>query len=465
MKKKADILIRGGVALTMNPQRQVITDGAVAVEGNRIAAVGCRKDVENEYEAAKVIDATDKAVLPGFVNAHNHTFDLLTRYMDLPMEGIPSNDFGQLLTRWWWPKVEDTATAEVAYAGGLLSCSEMLLRGITCTADLLEGQNLIPGGLEHVARAFVETGMRGVLSFEATERNSREKGVLGLRENADFIANWNGREDALVSGRVGVHTAFSSSPGFLKEARQLADETKAGIQIHIAQSKYEVEFIREHYGFEGSVAFLDSLGFLGPDVVAAHCIYIGDNEIDVLKKNDVKISFNIKSNGFGGNGVAPIMKFRESGLTVALGVDGINVLDMFEMMLHACYALRLRYLDASLLSGMEALEMATINGARALQLENELGSLEVGKKADVVVIDLNRIHLVPIYNIWEAVAYGARGTDVVYVLVDGKVVVDNGRLTTVKEEEVMRIAREVSKSYKERIEATPVRPEWRLPTL
>ncbi len=461
----ASYLIKGGIVVTMDPQRRILQDGAVLVEGNRIRAVGPAAEVAAGARVDRVINATGHFVIPGLINAHNHLYSMLTRYMIIPVGELAGQPFGARLTRFWWPKIEETATRETAYVGTLLGGLEMLRRGCTCTADLLEAPNAIPGGLMQVARAFEQLGMRGVLSVEASERISAENGQLGLEENANLVRHYSD-PDSRIKGRIGVHTPFSSSPRFLRQARDLADQLGVGMQIHVAQSTYEVDYIREKQGARGSIYLLEDIGFLRPDLVAAHCIYIEPGEIDLIAKRDVKISFNIKSNANAANGLAPVREMMEKGVTIGLGVDGINVLDMFEMMVHAAYCVRLHYLNRELIPWKRALEMSTIEGARVLNIEHELGSLEPGKKADIVLIKYaGKPHLNPVEDVYAAVASGARGTDVEMVLVDGRIVVEGGQVTTVDADEVIRLAVAEAKAYKARIEQMPISPPWELPTL
>lgn len=460
----ADYILENGFVVCMDKDGRTIEDGAVVVEGNRILAVGKTHEIKKKYHAEERINVKGKAIMPGFITTHNHMYNSLTRYMDIPIPHEIYVNFGERLTRWWWPKIEDTCTINDAYIGALLASVEMLKRGITCTADLQEGQNLIPGVLDYLAKAVEEVGIRACLSFEATDRVSYEKGQLGLRENEEFIKKWNSKKDTRILGMVGVHTAFSCHPETLRKAREIADKYKCGIQIHIAQSTYEVELIREKYGVEGSVEFLDKIGFLGPDVNAAHGIYISKKEIEIWRRNDVGLSFNVKSNMLGANGIPPVIELLKRSCKVGLGVDGVNVFDMFELMLLAAALLRTHYLDRSLLPARQVLEMATIGGARVLMLDKEIGSLEPGKKADIIVVDLSgKPHLTPVFNKLEALAFAARGTDVDMVMVDGKVVVQDKKILTVDEEKVLEKAKEAAIKYQERaIEAT-IQPKWTLP--
>ncbi len=460
----ADYIFENGIVVTVNKDGRVIEDGAVVVEGNKILAVGKTSEIRKKYSAEERIDARGKVIMPGFVTPHNHMYNSLTRYMDIPCPPEIGADFGSLLTRWWWPKIEDTCKKDDVYTGVLLSSVEMLKNGITCTADLQEGQNIIPGALDRASKAVNEAGMRACLSFESTDRISRKKGKLGIRENENFIKKWNRKKDSRIRGMMGVHTCFSCAPETLRKAREIADKRKCGMQIHIAQSTYEVNMIREKYGVGGSVEFLDSIGFLGPDVDAAHGIYISKGEQEIWQKNDVGLSFNIKSNAFYANGLAPAADLLRRGCKVGLGIDGVNIYDMFELMTFSMAMLRLYYLDGSLLPPDKVIEIATIGGARVLGLNKEIGSLEAGKKADIIVVDFSgKPKFTPALNKLEVLAFGCRGSDVDTVMVDGKILVNGKEILTVDEEKVFEMAKTQAAKYQERAIEASIRPPWSLP--
>ncbi|MEM2890033.1 MAG: amidohydrolase [Candidatus Hadarchaeum sp.] len=459
-----DFIIEHGFLVTMDQMDRIIEDGALVVEGNRILAVGKTPEIKKKYHAEEVIDASGKAIMPGFVTPHNHMYNSLTRYMDIPLQSEVASDFGSLLTRWWWPKIEDTCTKEDVYTGVLLASVEMLKNGITCTADLQEGQNLLPGALDSAGRACDEAGIRAFLSFETTDRVSLAKGKMGLKENENFIKKRNYKKDARVQGMMGVHTCFSCTPETLKKAREIADKHRCGIQIHIAQSTYEVEMIKKKYQVDGSVEFLDSIGFLGPDVDAAHGIYISKKELEIWRRNNVGLSFNIKSNAFYANGLAPAVELIKRNGKVGLGIDGVNIYDMFELMTFSMAILRLYYLDGGLLPAKQALHLATMGGAKVLGRDKEIGSLEPNKKADIIIVDFSgKARLTPALNKLEVLAFSCRGSDVDTVIVDGKIVVENKKVLTVDEEKLLERAQRQAERYQERAIETPINPVWKLP--
>lgn len=460
----ADYIFENGLVVTMDKEGRIIEDGAVVVEGNKILALGKTSEVKKKYGAEERINAKGKIIMPGFVTPHNHMYNSLTRYMEIPCPQKIRADFGNLLTRWWWPKIEDTCTKDDVYAGVLLAAVEMLKNGVTCTADLQEGQNIIPGALDYAAKAVDEADIRACLSFEATDRASRKKGQLGLEENENFIKRWNYKKDTRIRGMMGVHTAFSCAPETLEKAREIANKHKCGIQIHIAQSTYEVKMIREKYEVGGSVEFLDNIGFLGPDIDAAHGIYVSKKELGIWQKNNMGLSFNIKSNAFYSNGLAPVAELLRRKCKVGLGIDGVNIFDMFELMTISMAILRIFHLDSSLLLPSQVLEMATMGGARVLGLDKEIGSLKEGKKADVIMIDFSgKPKFTPIFNKLEVLAFGCRGSDVDTVMVDGKIVVKEKRILTVDEEKVFEMAKAQAAKYQERAIEAPINPPWSLP--
>lgn len=459
------IIIENGYVVTFDEKRTVIDKGAVVVDDGRITDIGETSQIRKGWKADEYIDATGKAILPGFVCCHNHMYNSLTRYMQLPIPSdINFSDFGERLTRWWWPKIEETCTKEDAHVGTLLAAVEMLKRGVTCTADIIEAPNALPNVLDYVAKGVEEAGIRAVCSFEATDRISRENGELGVRENENFVRKMNAKKDSRIKGMMCVHTAFSCHPETLAKTRELANKYKCGIQLHVAQGPFEVEFIRKYRGFNGPIEYLDSLNFLGPDVVAAHGIYVSKKELNIWQRNGVKLAFNVKSNMFGGNGVAPVVELLQRGCTVGLGIDGVNVFDMFDLMLLAAAVLRTVYLDRTLLPAPQVLELATLGGAKALGLEKEVGSLEIGKRADIITVDISgKTHLVPAFDKMSVLAFGARASDVDMVMVDGNVVVKEGKILTVDEQEVIKKAKECAEKYQERAIARPIAPPWSLP--
>lgn len=431
-----DLIVKGGFVITVDKNRRIIYKGAVAIEDGRIIAVDKSERILKEYKAETVIGGDDKIVMPGLICAHCHTHGRVAIGMpvELPVE------FYDILSKWWWPMIEDQLTKDDVYVLSRASCTEMVKRGITCIGDVMEAPNALPGVLESEAKAFLEVGVRGVLAFEATERISKENGELGIQENLNFVRKWN-KPESLVKGLFCVHTVFSCSPEMLMKVRDLANKHKAGIHLHVEESVYEVNYCKRTYG-KLPVEHLRDIGFLGPDVLAAQCVQTSDQEIKILKEYDVKVAHNPQSNMECGVGIAPVVKMLDEGITVSLGTDGLFP-DMFETM-RTAYLVHKGYLrDPTVLPAETIIEMATINGAKSLRIENETGSIELGKRADLVIFSIPSPGPITADNLCSLVMYLGSGEYVDTVIVDGKIIVEEGKVKTVNEEEVRKKAFEI----------------------
>ena len=424
----ADILIKDGYVITMDPQRHIFERGSVAIEGGRIAAVG--KDIN--AKAGTVIDARGKAVLPGLVNAHTHLSMVLLRGVadDMPLM--------EWLEKKIWP-IEENLTSNDSYIGALLGCLEMIKSGTTCFAD----QYFY---MEDVARAVEEAGLRGVLARGIIELDDPEKRETTIKEGERLVKNCHGMANGRILTMFGPHAAYTCSPECLMRVKELAKKYEVGIHTHIAETQEEIEKITEKYG-KRPVEHLDSIGFLGPEVLAAHCVWVTDREIKIIQKHGVKPVHNPVSNMKTASGVAPVPEMIAAGMPVALGTDGAasnNSLDMFNEMKFATLLNKVHKFDPTALPAQKVLEMATINGAIALGLQDEIGSLEAGKKADIVLVDMKKPHLTPLHNVISHLVYSAIGSDVDTVIVDGKILVRGRKVLTLGEDEVLGRAQKAS---------------------
>ena len=418
----------------MDSKRRIIQGGAIAIENKKIVAVDRTQKVEKEFKADKVIDASGKIVMPGLICTHCHTHGRVSIGMPAPM---PSG-FYEILRDWWWPLVEDTLTKDDVYRLAKATCAQMLRNGITYIADVMEAPLALPGVLNSEAKAFLEVGMRGLLSFEATERISKKNGELGIQENLSFVKEWNAKPDTLVKGRFGVHTVFSCSPEMLRKVRELADKYGGGIHLHVEESKYEVEYSKKKYR-KLPVEHLEDIGFLGPDVQAAQCVHTSEGEIKILKKRNVKVPHNPQSNMETGVGIAPIPKMLEEGVVTGLGNDGLTS-DMFETMRTTFLIHKGHLEDVTVLPPEKVLEMATIDGANVVGLENEIGSLEPGKKADLIILNPKFPTALTQGNLGYQIMMVTQGNDVETVIVDGKIVMKDKKILSIDEEEAYRRA-------------------------
>lgn len=431
-----DILIKNGYIITMDPERRELEECDVAIKDGRIAEVGENLD----KSADKVIDAKRKVVLPGLVNAHTHLAMTLLRGFadDLPLN--------QWLEDKIWP-LESNLTEKHVYRGGLLGCLEMIKSGTTCFAD----QYFY---MDKVGEAVEESGLRAVLSYGIIEKGDPEKRKTEVEKGTELVKNWQGAADNRITTMYGPHAPYTCSPECLDEVRDLAEKYGVGIHIHLSETEKEVEDIEKQYG-KRPVEHLDELGLLKPNTLAAHCVWLTDKEIELIKERGVKPVHNPVSNMKLGSGISPVSTMLSSKIPVALGTDGAasnNSLDMLEEVKFAALLQKIGERDPTALPAQSALEMATINGAKALELDGEIGSIEVGKKADLIMIDLDKPHFTPLHDVVSHLVYSSSGIDVDTVIVDGKILMENRKVQTLKEKEVLEDAQKAAADLVSRLE-------------
>lgn len=435
METNKKILIKNGLVVTKDDENRIFRNGIIYIEGDTIRAVerADRFDLSVIPEDTEIIDASGKIVMPGFISLHSHLYSAVVR--SIPFSGFDNADFSFIswMERFWYPMLEDRVTREQMYIGSLANMLGNIRSGITTTTDTAEGSYAIPGALDYVYRAAKESGMRCVLSFETTGRISPENQKLGLEENINFIKKVNSR-DGRIRGRIGVHTTFSCPTELLVEVRKQADELGCGIMMHMADDRWHNYDATRKYG-KRPTRYLEDIGFLGPDVLLFHCSYMDLlKDPKIFKAHDVKIAHNAESNaifGFWPN----MIPFIEEGVTVGLGTDG-QTHSMFEIMRTAQMIHRIKYEDLEILPDSQILAMATTNGARALLQENQLGSLEAGKKADIVFV--RDRSAVPIFeaNVENYIVGTCERSDVDTVIIDGEIVLKNGEFVSLDEAEV-----------------------------
>ena len=412
----------------MDPKRRIFERGSVAIDGDKIAAVG--KDVKEKADV--VIDAKGKVVLPGLINGHTHLAMVLLRGVADDMKLMP-----WLKTKIW--PLEKNLTAERVHVGALLGCLEMIKSGTTCFAD----QYFF---MEGVARAVEQTGIRGVLSYGIIESGDPKKRETEIRTGEKLVKTWHGMANGRVLTMFGPHAPYTCSTECLLKIKELARKHKVGIHTHVAESDDDVKNTIAFQG-ERPVKFLDKIGFLGPEVLAAHCVKVTDEEIRMLKKNNVKIAHNPVSNLKLASGIAPVTRYLKERIVVAIGTDGAasnNSLDMFEEMKVCSLVAKVREGDPTVVSASETLEMATVGGARALGLGKNIGSIEIGKRADLVVVNLKRPHLMPLHNVVSHLVYAAKGSDVDTTIVDGKILMQEGKVLTLDEGTILEKAQKIA---------------------
>jgi 5-methylthioadenosine/S-adenosylhomocysteine deaminase len=432
-----DLFIKNGLVVTMNPEGAVFYPGAVAVRGDSLAAVGREGDLPAfEERAGEVLDARGGVVMPGLVNVHTHAAMTLFRGLadDLPlMEWLNQHIF----------PAEKKMTGEWVYWGSLLACAEMILSGTTTFCDMYLFE-------DRVGRAAHEAGMRALIGEVLYDFPSPNYGPLeeGFAFTRRMLQTFSGHP--LIAVAVEPHAPFTCSPDLLQRARDLSREYRAPLVIHLAETRNEAEAIQKQY-HRSPVEHLGHLGLLSERMIAVHCVVLSPADLNLLKGADVKVAHCPESNMKLASGVAPVVEMLKRGLTVGLGTDGCasnNNLDLFQEMDTAAKLHKVHHLDPTVLDARTVLDMATLSGARVLGLENRIGSLEPGKKADLIVIDLHQPHLTPMYQVHSHLVYAARGADVVHSLINGHWVMKNRHLTTLDLEEIIRQVRRLALQIK-----------------
>jgi 5-methylthioadenosine/S-adenosylhomocysteine deaminase len=415
----ADLLIAGGTVVTMDPSYRIVEGGAVAVGGERILAVGPLAEVKARYAATRTIDAAGRIVMPGLVNAHTHVPMTLLR-------GVADDvELMVWLNKYIWPAENAHVTPEFVTWGTRLAAWEMIRTGTTTFADMYFYE-------DQVAEAAKEAGLRGVCAVTIMDHPvpGLKSAEEGLRAAEAFLKRWSG--DPLIVPAVGPHAVYTVGPQTLMRTKALADRYHAPLLIHAAESPSEMEMVRETYGTT-TVTHLDRIGFLGPNVTLAHAIWLTDDEIALLAGKGVGAAHCPSSNTKVASGVSPVPKMRRAGVRVGLGTDGPasnNDLDLFEEIDLALKLHKITSGDPAVLAARDGVEMATLGGARALHLEREIGSLEPGKRADLIVLSTDAPSAQPMYHVYSHLAYALKGTDVVTTVVNGRVLMEERRLLT-----------------------------------
>lgn len=435
-------VVKNALVVTMDPQRRVLRNGNIWIDGDRIAKVGPATEIGVPPGPHEAIDATEMIAIPGFVSTHNHLYSAVVR--SLPYGG-PEEETDQSFISWierfWFRYLEDKVNEEQLHAGTLVNCLDQIRSGITTTADTVEGSNALPGALDAVDEAMQEAGIRGFIGFETTGRLGEEIARLGLEENIRFFEKAKAR-GGRVQGCFNVHTTFTCSTELIQEVAHEARRRGARIQMHCCDDHWHSFDTTRRFG-KRAVKYLEDIGFLGPDVLLAHCSYIDQFEDPkIFARHGVNVAHNAESNaifGFWPN----MARLIEAGVTVGLGVDGMTH-SMFEIMRTAQMIHRIRYYHISMFPDEKVLEMATIEGAKCLGKESELGSLEEGKKADLVL--LRNRSAVPVFekNVYNHIVSSCDRSDVNTVFIDGRLILSDQSFVSLDEDQVRNRCREAA---------------------
>lgn len=421
------ILIENASIVTMTEANRVLEKHYLIIEDDVIAAIGSGEAPAGDYD--KRIDAVNHMLLPGFVNAHTHAaMALLRGYAD----DLPLMEWLQTKI---WP-LEDKLTAEDIYWGTKLAIVEMIKSGTTCFADMYFF-------MDQAARAVEETGIRAVLSRGMVGVGPEHQNAID--QSRELVGQWHGKGNGRIQFCLGPHAPYTCPPDYLQKVMDLADELKVGLNIHIAETLTEVEDIKNLYG-KTPVVHLESLGVFKYPTIGAHCVHVTEEEIEILARYKVGVVHNPESNMKLASGIAPVPAMLKAGIPVALGTDGAssnNNLDLLQEMRSCAFLHKVNSFNPTVIPAYQALEMATVNGARVLRLDR-VGTLAVGQKADMILVSLKEAHMIPRYDLIANLVYAAQAADVQTVIIDGRIIMENRVIKTFDEQEVLEQAKRIA---------------------
>lgn len=425
-------LISGKYLLPTWRQQDCIEDGAVLVAGNTIAAIGKRAELRQLHPEVPELHEPHGLVMPGLINTHTHAPMSCFRGLadDLPlMTWLQEHIF----------PVEARLDGDMVYRAALLSIAEMIKSGTTSFCDMY----LFAG---EVARAADETGMRCWFGEVLYDFDSPCYGSLddGFALVTELLAHYH--HHPLITATVDPHSVYTCAPSLLERCGRLAEDTGSLLVIHLAETDFEVQTCRQQHGAT-PVRHLDRLGLLSKRTLAAHCVHLDEEEIELLAKRGTSVSHCVESNLKLGSGIAPIPRLLQHGVTVSIGTDGSasnNDVDLFSEMSSVAKVHKGVSLNPTVMSAETTLRTATLGGAEALGAAERIGTLAPGKRGDLIVLDLNQPHLTPLYNIPSHLVYAARGGDVLHSLIDGRIVMQNRQLLTIDEPAIIAGMREMS---------------------
>jgi len=428
--QQVDLLVLGGKIVTMDGSRRVIDEGGIAVTGGRIMAIGSRAEIEKAYTSRQRVNAAGKLIVPGLINGHTHIPMVLFR-------GLADDlDLQDWLTKYIFPAEAKNVSEDFVRAGTRLGLAEMIRGGTTTYCDMYYFEDAIA---DETAKA----GVRGVLGetvidFPVADNKTNAEAMAYVEK---FVSHWQGND--LIIPAIAPHAPYTVSEEHLKAMRAFSDRTGAPIVTHISETKREVEDSIKAKG-ASPVDYLERIGFLNERVIAAHMVWPQAGEIEILKRRRVGIVHNPQSNMKLASGVAPVPRMLDEGILLGLGTDGAasnNDLNMWEEMDTAAKLHKVFSGDPKVISAQQAFELATIRGAAALHLEKEIGSLEKGKRADIVILERDALNQIPLYNVYSDLVYATKASDVETVIINGRLLMRNRRLLTLNETAIRNGAR------------------------
>jgi 5-methylthioadenosine/S-adenosylhomocysteine deaminase len=406
-----------------------IKKSSLLIQNDKIVEISDKLGVS---DAEEVINASGKVLIPGLVNTHTHLSMTLMRGLadDMPLD--------TWLNNYIWP-VEAELNSEYCYAGALVACAEMIKSGTTCFNDMYFF-------MDHVAKAAEEAGLRGIISHGMIDFGDEDKRKQEFKESIRIIKRCHNTGDGRIQVAFGPHSPYTCSQELLSQVKREAAKYGVRIHIHVSETQKEVSDILEAHG-KWPFEYLDEIGFLGSEVTAAHAVWLSENEMDIIKQSEVKLSHNPSSNMKLSSGVSPVSKLLNKNVCISIGTDGPasnNNMDMFEEMKITSLLQKVTTMDPTVLNAEEVFKMATINGARSLGLEDQIGSIEVGKKADIALIDARSPQLTPFRNPISHIVYSANGGNVDTVICNGEILMQNRKLLTIDENRILEAAQNAS---------------------
>jgi 5-methylthioadenosine/S-adenosylhomocysteine deaminase len=439
-RRRVALIVTGGIVVTQNASRQLLNPGAIAIDGPDIAAVDTPESIAARFTAAETIDARGQIVLPGLVNTHTHAPMVMYRGL---ADDLALMDW---LQKYIFPAEAKTVSPEMVRVGTRLAALEMIESGTTTYADMYYFE-------EEIAKATREAGLRGVLGetiiqFPVADAKTPAEGLARAEAYVKAF-----KDDPLIVPAVAPHALYTLDRESLLASVALARKYDVPVLIHLAETREEVDVARNQHKATPT-GYLDSIGFWGPRTIAAHGVWVSDEDIEILKRRQIGVSHNPESNMKLASGVAPVVKFLAAGVAVGLGTDGAasnNDLDMFEAMRQASFLAKVANRDPTAVPAQAALDMATIGGARALGMDAAIGSLEPGKRADLIAVSTSAPRQTPMYEPVSLLVYTTRGDDVRTTIVHGKVLMKDRQVRTLDRAAVIADANRLAEAVRKAV--------------
>ncbi|EPL8092470.1 amidohydrolase [Morganella morganii] len=437
----ADLMITDGTVLTMNPDNTVFEHGTVVVSDGKIIAVG-GPELTAKYQAKKVLDVKGDIVMPGLINTHTH--GSMTVFRSL------GDDVPDRLHRYIFPLENKLVSRDMVRTGANLANIEMIKGGVTTYADMYYFE-------DEVAKTVDKAGLRAVLgetiiNFPVADAQTPEEGIAYA---VRFINEY--KDHPRITPAFAPHAPYTNTTENLQKIAALSEELNVPVMIHLAETDREKEEIAKRTGGKSPVQYMADIGVLNNRLLAAHVIMADDNDLNLLKKYDVGVAHNISANTKSAKGVAPVTQMLEKGIRTGLGTDGpmsSNTLTTMNELNLVGKIHKLETKNRAAMPPLTVVEMATMGSARALHMDDKIGSLETGKLADIIVVDTKAPNMVPVYSPYAALVYGANGANVRHTIVDGVILMEDRQLLTVNENEIIQDAQRFAEKVRETVRAS-----------